>query len=130
MLAAPFFKPPLRPFDEVAMKTVWRLITHHKNPEAMLSWSVSHRRLAIGWGESGNLTKVSHTTPDQISTVLEQHDMATATVGGHCLFNFAYRMKVGDLVILSTGESGGRRLVMQVMGGYEWQQSPEPPLNN
>jgi hypothetical protein len=34
---------------------VWRLITHHERPEEMLRWSKTMGRVAIGWGNVGDL---------------------------------------------------------------------------
>jgi hypothetical protein len=77
----------------------------------MLQWSLTAGRLAIGWGDVGNLGINRFRSADDISDVIrERYPMLkNAGRGGPSLW---------DLVILSTADR--RRAVMRVLGDYEY----------
>ena len=104
---------------------VWRLITHHIDPEHTLEWSKKTGRLAIGWGRIGDIEAKGYTSPDSISDAINKFypGIGNAPQGGRCLYNFCYHMQPGDLVILSTGSR--RALVMEVKDGYEFKSNPK-----
>jgi hypothetical protein len=111
------------------MKTAWRLMTHHEeeDKEPALRWAVANRRLAIGWGLVGDIRTLGRPTALQISQALQQAyphaEPVTWRQGGESLYDFYYRMKKGDLVIVSTGK-GRLEVVMEVMGDYEYRDHP------
>lgn len=116
------------------MKTVWRLLMTDEpdHPDAAVVWAASQRRVAIGWGEIGDLRSLTgghqasrsdieegirrrnETNPDHTG-----HGAVNVPHGTDSLYDFFHRMKPGDLVIVSIG-GGERRLVMEVVGSYEW----------
>jgi hypothetical protein len=112
-----------------AVKTVWRLMTHHQDPIGALDWARTNMRLAIGWGNIGDIKQSGYTSPDDITGAIRSDypDETQPRVGGSCLYDFCYQMKQGDLVILSTGKK--RELVMEVVGDYEYRdRSDAPPI--
>ncbi len=108
---------------------IWRLITHHEQPEEVVQWSREKGRIAIGWGLVGDLSLYS--SPKEIADAIKQFHPKrdNAGLGGPSLWHFYHDMQIGDLVILSTGKNGGRRLVMRVQGPYEYvRKEEERPL--
>jgi hypothetical protein len=120
------------------MKTVWRLLMTDEpdHPDAAVVWATGHRRVAIGWGEIGDLRSFggsgeiaeairrrNETHPDHTG-----HGAANVQHGIDSLYDFCYRMTPGDLVILSIG-GGNRRLVMEVTGAYEYVAPSQAPVN-
>jgi hypothetical protein len=107
---------------------VWRLATHHADPEAVVDWSQLTGRIAIGWGKVGNIREKGYTSTNEIAktTRLLYPGLHNAPFSGVQLWNFYYTMKPDDLVILSTGKY--RALVMQAQGDYEFVPSEEAPL--
>ena len=105
---------------------VWRLITHHTHQEYTLRWAEKMGRLAIGWGLVGDIGKNGYTSARDISLAIKEHYpyLNNGGQGGACLHSFYSDVQPGDLVILSTG--GKRSLVMEVEGGYEFKDEPEP----
>lgn len=108
---------------------VWRLATHHEDPEAVADWSRKSGRIALGWGFLGDLREKEYASPKEISRAVRELAPAlhNAPVSGIQLWNFRYTMKPGDLVILSTGKY--RAFVMQVQGDYEYVPSERAPLH-
>jgi predicted Mrr-cat superfamily restriction endonuclease len=106
---------------------VWRLITHHEDPEGMLHWAKKTGRLAIGWGHIGNIKDNGYTSPGDISTAIKEYypELHNAGHGGGSLYHFCYIVQPGDLAIL--GKNGKRYLVMEVEGGYEFNSTSEKP---
>ena len=100
---------------------------HHTDPQHTLSWTRKTGRLAIGWGRIGGIRAQGYTSPRDISLAVNEFypGIGNAGSGGVCLHNFYFRMRPGDLVILSTG--GRRALVMKVEGNYEYKLTPEEP---
>ena len=107
---------------------VWRLITHHHLPEEALAWSRKNGRLAIGWSRVQDINRQGYASPKEITAAIEQCHPETrnAGAGGTNLWDFFFSMRVGDLVILSTG--GKRTLVMEVTGDYEFKDKPEDSI--
>jgi hypothetical protein len=112
------------------MKPVWRLVTNHEPDKVIpaLRWTVERGYLALGWGVAGDLIAAGYRSSEAIAQVLrERGDSQTAGMGGRCLWDFWRTMRVGDLVILSTGEYGLRQAVMEVTGDYEWRNKTDHP---
>lgn len=112
---------------------IWRLMMHHTNPDKALDWTRQSKRIAIGWGEVGDIRMKGYTSPQEISGVIGQlyregkHPYNNAGQGGACLWNFYFAMQKDDLVILNTKH--GPSLVVQVQGDYEW-KSEEKAIPN
>ena len=99
---------------------VWRLITHWQNPLVMLDWAVREGRLAVGWGNIGNIVAAGYNTAQDITKAIQNNYPGgnNAGSGGPTLYHFCYEVKQGDLVILSTGRK--RESVMKVTSDYEF----------
>lgn len=83
---------------------VWRLITHHADPGGALDWCWRNRRIAIGWGQIGNIDVEGYNSASEIADAITQHYPNDAgSGGGPSLWNFYKKMQKDDLVILSTG---------------------------
>lgn len=100
----------------MAQRRVWRLITHHSDPKSLLTWSLSRGLIALGWNEIGDVRR--YRSPEEIVAAVRRaySQNRNAPFSGGQLWNFAHKMKVGDLVILSTGKR--REVVMEVTGEY------------
>jgi hypothetical protein len=115
--------------DGKSVKTIWRLLIS-EDPER------ENRRLAIGWGEIGDVRSLG--SPGAIEEAIRhrnENDLrhthrgaANWRHGSFSLYDFCFKMKSGDLVILSIGE-GKRRLVMEVVGSYEHVAPSQAPVN-
>jgi predicted Mrr-cat superfamily restriction endonuclease len=115
------------------MKTVWRLLI--KEHEVVLPWMIEKKRLGIGWGEIGDISKLRtiDAIVDAIRKRNESHPKhagkhaANVQHGSKSLYDFYYTMKPGDLVIIS--DRGKRRHVFEVKGKYEYVEPSKAPLN-
>jgi predicted Mrr-cat superfamily restriction endonuclease len=107
---------------------VWRLITHWNEPQEVLDWSRINSRIAIGWGRAGDIR--DYTSAREIVGAVRNEYPTNQNVpfSGGQLWNFCHTLTQDDLVILSLGKSGGRALVVQVKGDYEFVSSEEAPL--
>jgi hypothetical protein len=112
----------LREFQpETQTIQVWRLITHHQDRDAALRWSLNNGRIAIGWGQVGELSIHKFGSETEIvDAILHQyqsgdHPLNNSKSGGFSLWNLLAKMKNGDLVILR-GASLSR--VVQITGDY------------
>ena len=101
--------------------TVWRLITHHLDPEALLTWAKSSGRIAVGWSVLGDLRQYG--SEKEMTQAVRETGNPNWSVSGTQLASFRDRMRLGDLVILSTGRR--RSVVMRVDGNYEFVEQPE-----
>ena len=52
---------------------VWRLITHHTDPEHTLQWTKKTGRIAIGWGRIGDIKKQGYASAQKISRSITAH---------------------------------------------------------
>lgn len=115
------------------MKIVWRLLI--ENPERTLPWMLEEKRLAIGWGEIGDvrLFKSREAIAEAIRARNKHHPKhagkmtANITHGSYSLYDFCFKMKPGDLVIIS--DRVRRRNVWEVVGDYEYVEPSAAPLN-
>lgn len=109
---------------------VWRLITHWDEPQAALNWSRINSRIAIGWGRAGDIRNYA-SAREIVEAVREEYPgIQNAPLSGGQLWNFCHILAEDDLVILSLGKNGGRSLVVQVQGAYEFVPSEEAPLHD
>ena len=109
---------------------VWRLITHWGEPEEVLKWSRENRRIAIGWNRAGDVR--NYASPREIVEAVrhEYPALQNAPFSGGQLWNFCHTLAQDDLVILSVGKNGGRSLVVQVKGEYEFVPPEEAPFRD
>jgi predicted Mrr-cat superfamily restriction endonuclease len=115
------------------IQTVWRLLI--EEPEMTLPWMWENKRLAIGWGEIGDVRALG--SLDAIAEAIKirnQHPRdhagkpaANVQHGSHSLHDFCFKMKPGDLVIIS--DRTKRRQVWEVVGDYEYAERSAAPLN-
>jgi predicted Mrr-cat superfamily restriction endonuclease len=113
-------------------RNIWRLVTHHIDPEAALSWYLQEGWIAVGWGNIGNLSQYS--SKDQIKSAIREaypdDTPAERAFGAPSLWGFYHELALRDWVILSTGQGGGRKAVMEVVGAYEYRDTKNvPPFN-
>lgn len=104
---------------------VWRLITHHENKEAALFWIRQNGRIAIGWGDIGDIRKRAYGSKDETADAVRRAypQLRNSGSGGISLWDFYSGMVPGALVVLSASKA--RELVVEVQGDYEWrEQSP------
>lgn len=100
--------------------SVWRMTPHHADPETQRQWSRRTGRLAIGWGDVGDLRM---DPPDDSVDITSRvsgayPDSTNSQLAGPSLWRFAFEVTEGDLVIL--GKSGGQRDVFEIVGPYFW----------
>jgi hypothetical protein len=115
--------------NSCGLVNVWRLITHHKRPEDFLQMAKNEGRLAVGWSDIGDITQHGYDTPEKIARAIkrEMPDNPSAHLGGPSLWRFSYKVKIKDLVILSTGKR--RDCVMKVTGEYFYAEMREGRLS-
>ena len=106
---------------------VWRLIAHHAVPEDSARWFEQTRRIAVGWGLIGDLRAARYGSAAEISDAIRDvyPTLKNSGSGGVCLYDFCFRMGLGDLVIVNA--NGRRVLVMEVQGDYCFKPKLEPP---
>src|SRR4051812_23083349 len=110
---------------------VWRLMTHHEDPAAMMRWAKTSQRLAIGWGLIGDLGAKHFTSDESIKQAIRRTypGLGNAASGGKCLWDFWKTMRPRDLIILSG--AGRRGAVMRVTGPYQHMgRRQEPPVGD
>ena len=54
--------------DEVM--NVWRLITAHEDKDAALFWTKQNGRIAIGWGNIGDIRKQNYSSKEDIASAI------------------------------------------------------------
>jgi predicted Mrr-cat superfamily restriction endonuclease len=115
------------------MRTVWRLLID--DADTTLSWMAANERIAIGWGEIGDVRHFG--TADAIADAIRDRNAshpdhagkpaANVMHGTHSLHDFCHQMRPGDLVIISS--ESRRRGVWEVVGEYEYADQEASPLN-
>jgi predicted Mrr-cat superfamily restriction endonuclease len=102
----------------MSTRTVWRMITHHGDPERLLAWMRDSNQVALGWNRIGEASK--YDSPKEITQAIQRAypGLANSGPGGVQLWNFLHVVELGDLVILSTGAR--RAMVMEVTGPYRF----------
>jgi len=97
---------------------IWKITTHHDQPEDAFSAWRSRGLVAVGWTNIGDLTKLSPRSSSEIGAYIraEYPNLPNSGTGGPSLWNFYSNVRVGDHVI---AVSKGKRLgVMLVTGEY------------
>lgn len=106
---------------------VWRMFTHHIDPDKAIAWSRKNDRIAIGWGRVGDAT--DYQSQSEIKAAIRDrypipHFRNNAHLGAPSLWDFCHTMQHGDLVILS-GRTP-RTVVVEVNGDYEYVEGESP----
>jgi len=106
---------------------IWRLVTHHTDPDAMLSWIRQNQRIAIGWGSIGDIEANAYHSAGAIGAAIRQHypSSRNSGLGGPSLWNLYDELKNDDFVILSTIKR--RVLVVEIKRDYEY-VAQKPPF--
>lgn len=101
--------------------TIWRLIAHHEDSQAAIQEMIRRGRIAIGWSDVGDLSKLSVSSSSTISSLISRgpRRVDNAHLGGPSLWNLYHHMQVGDLVILNA--DGKRVCVFEVVGPYVYE---------
>ncbi|MBW3637704.1 MAG: hypothetical protein KY445_14760 [Armatimonadetes bacterium] len=108
---------------------IWRLITHHENRDTALRWSLENGRMALGWGQIGDLRAHKFASERDIAdAILYQfeignHPLNNSKSGGFSLWSLYRTMQIGDLVILR-GAKMNR--VVEVTGDYQFDAATTP----
>lgn len=100
---------------------LWRMIVHHSLPTDALDWVRRNNRIAVGWGNIGDLRVLNFRSGGEIGSAIRQvyPQLRNSGMGGPSLLNFYQEMKQGDLVILGTGLK--RVLVVRVESSYKYE---------
>ena len=112
---------------------IWRLMSYHvpEHTAEYAEWSRYNGIIAIGWGEMGDLRKLSLRNENQIKQLIRTHSNNTpnsCSNGGRSLWRFYQEMQIGDLVILSA--NGSRKLTMRVTGDYYYMNNGADPSHS
>src|SRR4051812_48015765 len=101
---------------------VWKLISHHDDPEAAFEAHVAQGLISVGWNNVGNLAlRRPNDASDIGSWIRESHPkLNNSGTGGPSLWNFYAEMQEGDYVIAS-GKNRFRG-VFRIIGPYEYQE--------
>jgi len=97
--------------------TIWRLIAHHEDRDAVLAWFLTHGRIAAGHGAIGDIRARGYKGAEDIRDAIQHFypELSNSSNGASSLWNFFEVMKVGDLVILRGVKSSS---VVQVESDY------------
>ena len=105
---------------------IYRMIVHHTDKPAAMEWTRKNRRIAIGWGKSGDLAQ--YDSKAEIKGALKaQYPPPIRNnfgSGSESLWSFCHDVQIGDLIILSGDKS--RELVVEVVGDYEFVAGASP----
>ena len=106
---------------------IYRMIVHHTDRAAAMRWTKANRRIAIGWGEIGDIAR--YDSVEQIKAAIKDKYRKpdypqNSGHGGSSLWDFAHSIEIGDLIIL-LGDKG-RELVVEVVGDYEFVPGASP----
>lgn len=101
---------------------VWKLISHHDDPEAAFEAHVAQGLISVGWNNVGNLAlRRPNDASDVGSWIRESHPkLNNSGTGGPSLWNFYAEMQEGDYVIAS-GKNRFRG-VFRITGPYEYRE--------
>jgi len=110
---------------------VWRIMAHHEDPDEnpddkMYKWSKRVGRVAVAWGETGDLRKLPEVSREMIRDRLRKKcpGRKNNKTGVPSLWNF-WNIEVGDLAIISRRKHG-RSDVVKITGEYHWKNKRKP----
>jgi hypothetical protein len=97
---------------------IWRLIAHHEEADNAIDLMKNHNRIAIGWSEIGDLSKLNISDQSEITALITNAypTIGNAHLGGPSLWNLYNKMQDGDFVILNSNSQ--RKCVFEVIGPY------------
>ena len=101
-------------------------MTHHEHPEEEANWSQREGVLAVGWGNTGNLSQQPFQTESDLKKLVAEAypTLRNWATGGRSLWRFYTDMKPGDLVIISA--RGRRAATLRVTGDYYFVSDASP----
>lgn len=107
--------------------TIWKMIAHHTDRAAAVTWTRDNRRIAIGWGKIGDLAR--YNSIDEIKAAIKDSYPIppyknNAHLGAPSLWDFANTMKKGDLVIVLGNKP--REFVVEIVGDTEFVADDSP----
>ena len=107
--------------------TIWRMFTHHIDPENALAWTRQNGRIAIGWGRVGDVER--YQSQEEIKAAIRaQYPIPpfrnNAHLGAPSLWDFCRTMQREDLVILNGKKP--RALVVKIVGDYRYEAGESP----
>jgi len=97
---------------------IWRLIAHHKKPDEAIELMIEKSRIAIGWSDIGDMTKLSPKNQSEITRAIKKAypHLNNAHLGGPSLWNLFRKMRKGDLVTLNA--KSRKICVFEITGEY------------
>ena len=105
---------------------IYRLIVHHTDKPAAIKWTRDNKRIAIGWGDIGDVA--AYGSKAEIKSAIKTHytpmHRDNSSSGSESLWSFCHDVQIGDLMILSGDKS--RELVVKVTGDYEFVPGASP----
>lgn len=107
---------------------IWRLIPwadkYGTSPKIVSRRMLSHRRVALGWSDIGDLTQVQPASAGSISQLIRINPgyigLGNSAAGGRCLWALLREMRLGDLVIITV--EGTPWMVMEVASEYVYER--------
>ena len=102
------------------MLNVWRLVPHHSDRDAAIIWTAKHNKIAIGWGQVGDLKDMQPESAEDITAAIRAAypKIPNSKHGGDSLWRLYHEMKEDDLVIIRAGT--GHDVVAEVVSDYFW----------
>ena len=105
---------------------IYRLIVHHTDKPAAMEWTRQNRRIAIGWGDIGDVA--AYASKAEIKSAIQTHytpiHRDNSSSGSQSLWSFCHELQIGDLIILSGDRA--RELVVEITGDYEFVAGESP----
>ena len=105
---------------------IYRMIVHHTDRPAAMRWTRANRRVAIGWGKSGDVARYNGKAELKRALVACYPPPIRNNFksGSESLWSFCHDVCIGDLIILSGNKT--RELVVEITGDYEFVPGDSP----
>jgi len=109
---------------------IWKLIAHHEDRAAAIRWQLANGRIAVGWGNTGDLRDARFRDSSAIAAAIKTAytGIKNLGTGRPSLWNFVHEMREGDLAII-VGVGGRRSHVVEVVGPYVWVPERDSPCD-
>lgn len=97
---------------------IWRLKTHHIDADSAFEWTRKHERIAVGFGEIGDLRRLKFSSANDLKAVIKEQypQWRSVSSGSRSLWNLFHEMQRDDLVLLSARKA--RVAVVRVLDDY------------